>query len=130
MAKKYYKEDDEDIPAIKYADAEPSGYTLIEGAAELLKLTKDTYRQRRSDGLEYVNTCLSIWRTKIMDSTYTEQQVADLEVYLSLMLGQVQCGAWKTGKDVLSGLALSGIFDQDMKDDIGDQLDIYITENY
>ena len=46
------------------------------------------------------------------------------------MSDQIKEGSWLTAQNTISGIALSGIFDQTMKDSITSDIDNYVSANY
>ena len=55
MARKYYQENNEAIPAICFEESKPVGFTLITNQAQLHDLIKGQYIQRAEDGADYYN---------------------------------------------------------------------------
>ena len=55
MARKFYIEDNEVLPAIKFAENQPTGFTLITNESLIHDLMKTQYVSRSEDGLNYYN---------------------------------------------------------------------------
>lgn len=56
MSRKFYKEENEIIPAIKYSDVQPSGYIEVIEENELNQLYVERLRGMRIFGLEYIES--------------------------------------------------------------------------
>ena len=55
MSRSFYIEDNEPIPAIKYAESQPVGFSLITNESDLRALYIKQYKTRESDGTNYFN---------------------------------------------------------------------------
>lgn len=130
MAKKFYIEDGQEIPAIKYADSKPDGYSLITDENLIHELTKNKYNLREEDGREYYNNFRSDRYIDILNGVYTESQVFDLENHLKNLGIEIVSGNWLTAQNTLNNLNLSGIFDQTMKNELTNFIQDYINTNY
>ena len=130
MPRKFYREDNVTIPAIAYELNQPVGFTEITDANELKVLYIEKYRQREYDGKTYFEDFRACLMLDILNGIYTEQQAFDLENHLYDLTCELYLGNWLTAQNINQNLALSGIYDQVMKDEIQLKIDNYVTENY
>lgn len=130
MARKFYKEDNELIPAIVYELSQPIDYTEITDSEELKLLYIGLYQQRQQDGISYFEGFRSSIMMDVIAGTYTEIEVFNLEIHIKYLQDEVILGNWLTAQNVNSNMALSGIYDQTMKDEIQIYIDDYVENNY
>ena len=130
MARKFYKEDNSLIPAIVYELTQPLGYTQITNSEELKRLYIGLYNQRAQDGVDYFDNFRASVMMDIIAGTYTEIEVFNLETHIKYLQDEVILGNWLTAQNTNSNLALSGIYDQAMKDEIQTYIDDYVLNNY
>lgn len=130
MARKYYIEDGVAIPAIKFENSQPAGFTEVTDADQLLDLTQKTYKQRERDGRNYYNQFRSGIYLDIVNGSITDQQAFDLESHMKEVSANLQNGNWVTAQSLCSALSLSGIFDQPLKDSLLSDFSDYIAANY
>ena len=130
MARKFYKEDGEVIPAIQFVETQPAGYTEITDAAEIKRLYLVQYSYRMNDGKDYVVSFTTDRYIDILNGTYTEVEVFALEDHIKDLYSDLNNGWWLSAQNTNSGLSLSGIYDQTMKDEIQGIIDTYVTNNY
>ena len=130
MARKFYIEDNEVLPAIKFAENQPTGFTLITNESLIHNLMKTQYVSRSEDGLNYYNSFRTDRYIDIINGVYTDNEVFELENHLKDLGIEIVSGNWLTAKNTLSGLSISGIFTQIMKDEITVFVDAYILDNY
>ncbi len=130
MAKQYYIEDDQDIPAIQYSETAPEGFTLITDTDLILKLTKTRYVKYEVDGKDFYNEFRSRLYIEIVAGNITPTEAFQAESYLKDLKDNLTSGNWLTAQYVCTNLALSGIFTQDLKDEILAGIATYITANY
>ena len=130
MAKKYYKEDDVDGFAIEFASSQPIGFTEIIDLSEIKKLHIERYDKCRKDGIEFCDNFRAGLYMSILDSTITTTEAFLAEAHLKGLREELEKGDWLTAQNTISTLALSGIYDQALKDDISAGIDAYVTENY
>lgn len=130
MARKFYKEDNELIPAIVYELSQPIDYTEITDSEELKLLYIGLYQQRQQDGISYFEGFRSSIMMDVIAGTYTEIEVFNLEIHIKYLQDEVILGNWLTAQNVNSNMALSGIYDQAMKDEIQIYIDDYVENNY
>jgi len=130
MAKKYYIEDGESIPAIIFEETAPAGFSLITDAAQLVELHAQRYEKNRQDGVNYYNHFQAGLYIDIVNEVYTVIEVVTLEAYLKAVADEIKSGSWLTAQNTITGLALSGIFTQSMKDEITNDINTYVSDNY
>ena len=130
MARSFYKEDGEAIPAIQFVETQPVGYTLITDTTELRRCYVNQYRQRELDGRDWFEEFRADLMMDIISAVYTPTEVFLLEQYLKALTENVIAGSWLTAQSISTNLVLSGIYDQVMKDEIQNRIDIYVTNNY
>lgn len=130
MARKYYIEEGEAIPAIIFEETAPAGFTLITDSAQLVELHAQRYEQNRTDGVDYYNHFQAGLYLDIVGAVYTVVEVVTLEAYLKGLADEIKSGSWLTAQNTITGLALSGIFTQSMKDEITNDINTYVTDNY
>lgn len=130
MARKFYTEDGQDIPAIKYVESQPVGYTLVTDLETLKKLYMRQYSEREIDGRNYFEEFRTDLMMDIINGTHNETEVFLLEQHLHGLMVQILEGSWLTAQNTNTNLTLSGIYDQTMKDEIQAYIDLYITNNY
>lgn len=130
MARSFYKEDNQAIPAIVYELTQPSGYTQITDSEELKRLYIGLYNQRHQDGISYFDDFRANIMMDIIAGTYTALDAFNLENHIKYLQDEIILGNWLTAQNINSNLALSGIYDQTMKDEIQTYIDVYVTNNY
>lgn len=130
MSKKYYIEDNQDIPAIVFADVQPVGYSLVTNYEERKRLHTNRYKMNEADGIEYFHQFQAKMYINIVDGVYTSTEVIALQNYLKTISDEIREGSWLTAQATLPSVPLSGIFDQVMKDGIQIDIDNYVAENY
>lgn len=130
MARKYYQEDNETIPAICFEETQPIGFTLITDENQIHDLIKRQYIIRADDGANYYNNFRTEKYMDILNDVYTDVEVFELEQHLNNVGLQIGTGNWLTAQNENSNLSLSGIYNQEMKDYIQTSIDNYIVNNY
>lgn len=130
MAKNYYIEDNEVVPAVIYAETQPIGYTLITDSVKLLELTMADYTIRQEDGIVFYNTFRSKLLLKIKAGEIQPIEAFTVEAYLKDLKDNLITGNWMTAQNICTNLALSGIFDQVLKDEILTGITNYVNANY
>ena len=130
MARSFYKEDNQAIPAIVYELTQPSGYTQITDSEELKRLYIGLYNQRQQDGVNYFDDFRANIMMDIIAGAYTALDAFNLESHIKYLQDEVILGNWLTAQNTNSNLALSGIYDQAMKDEIQLDIDDYVLNNY
>lgn len=127
---KFYKEDNESPAAIQYATTAPAGFSEIADAAELKACFLNLFKEYAEDGLATYNDIRVDIYIDLHNATITQAQAFAVESHLKDLASQLRVGNWLTAQDTNSSLALSGIYDQAMKDSIQTTLDDYVTANY
>jgi hypothetical protein len=130
MARKFYKENNEAIPAIKFDNSLPTGFTEITDETEIKRLYKIQYGYRISDGKSFVLDFTTDKYVDVLNGTYTEAEVFALENHIKDLYDQLNNGWWLTAQNTNSVLILDGIYNQAMKDSIQGIIDEYVTNNY
>ena len=130
MARKFYKENNEAIPTIKFENSLPTGFTEITDETEIKRLYKIQYGYRISDGKNFVLDFTSDRYIDLLNGTYTEAEVFALENHIKDLYDQLNNGWWLTAQNTNSVLILDGIYNQAMKDSIQTVIDEYVTNNY
>ena len=130
MARSFYKEDNQTIPAIVYELTQPSGYTQITDNEELKRLYIGLYNQRGQDGVDYFDDFRANIMMNIIAGTYTSLDAFNLENHIKYLQDEIILGNWLTAQNINANLALSGIYDQAMKDEIQTYISDYVLNNY
>ena len=130
MPRKFYKEDNEIIPAIVYELTTPSGFTEITDNEELKRLYIGLYKQREIDGSSYFEDFRADLIMGIIAGTHTDLEVFSLETHVKYLQDEIILGNWLTAQNINTNLSLSGIYNQVMKDEIQNYIDTYISNNY
>lgn len=130
MSKKFYKEDNEAIPAILYEDSQPLGFTEITDPLELKDLYIKKYKQQKKDGEDYYLSFQASLYLDVINGVYTDIEVFTFESYTKELSNDIRLGQWLTAQDTCTNLAVSGIFTQSKKDEIQLDIDNYVTNNY
>ena len=128
--RKFYKEDNEPIPAIKFELSQPVGFTEITDQAEIKELYLRQYQYRILDGQEYVQDFTANTYIKVINGIYTDQEAFQLEGHIKELYQELNNGCWLTAQNTNTNLELLGIYDQILKDEIQEKLDLYVSENY
>ncbi len=128
--KKFYIEDSEEGNSVVFSDAQPVGFTEIADPTVLKPLIIGKYKEREVDGSEYFEGFRADIMLLVMQGTESSSDVVTLEQHLKPVTDELIIGNWITAGSINSGIALSGLYTQDMKDDIQSYIDNYITENY
>ena len=128
--RKFYKEDNEPIPAIKFELSQPVGFTEITNQAEIKELYLRQYQYRILDGQEYVQDFTANTYIKVINGIYTDQEAFQLEGHIKELYQELNNGCWLTAQNTNTNLELLGIYDQILKDEIQEKLDLYVSENY
>ncbi len=130
MARKFYKEDNEALPAIQFVLTKPDGYTEITDPEEIKRLYKIQYGYRISDGQQYVINFTTDRYIDVVNGVYTQAEVFALETHVKDLYGELNNGLWLTAQNTNSELTLSGVYTQQMKDEIQGVIDTYVAANY
>jgi len=130
MPRKFYKEDNEAIPAIKFELSQPVGFTEITSQAEIKELYLRQYQYRILDGQEYVQDFTADTYIKVINGIYTDVEAFQLEAHIKDLYQELNNGWWLTAQNTNTNLALLGIYNQILKDEIQAKFDLYVSENY
>lgn len=130
MARKFYKEDNQAIPAIVFENEQPLGFTLITDSTEIKALYLTQYQLRIDDGQSWVLDFTADRYIDVLNEVYTAEQVFALENHIKNLYDELNNGWWLSAQNTNQNLTLSGIYDQTMKDEIQAILDTYVTDNY
>jgi hypothetical protein len=130
MARKFYKEDNQQLPAIEFVETQPVGFTEITNADEIKRLYILQYSERKADGQQFVVDFTADLYIDVLGGTYTEAEVFALEEHIGSIYADLNNGWWLTAQNANQNLSLAGIYTQVMKDDIQDTIDDYVTNNY
>lgn len=130
MAKKYYIEDNQAIPAIQYCEGQPEGYTEITDPIQLLDLTKKDYLTKEKDGHDFYNDFRSRLLLEIKAGNITASEAFTVETYLSDIKDNLITGNWLTAQYLTSIKPTSGIFDDTLKSEILTGITAYVNTNY
>jgi hypothetical protein len=130
MARKFYKENGQQIPAICFELTQPAGFTEITDTEEIKRLYVIEYNKRKADGIQFVIDFTADLYIDVLSATYTESEVFALETHIGEIYADLNNGWWLTAQNANQNLTLSGIYDQTMKDEIQTILDDYVNNNY
>ena len=130
MPRKFYKKNNEAIPAIKFQLSQPVGFTEITDQEEIKELYLRQYQYRILDGQEYVQDFTANTYIKVINGIYTDQEAFQLESHIKDLYQELNNGWWLTAQNTNTNLELLGIYDQILKDEIQEKLDLYVSENY
>jgi len=130
MARKFYKENGESIPAIAFENAAPVGFTEITDPAEIKRLYVIEYNKRKTDGQQFVVDFTADLYIEVLNATYTEAEVFALESHIGNIYADLNNGWWLTAQNANASLSLVGIYTQAMKDNIQSIIDDYVINNY
>ena len=130
MARKFYKENNESIPAIVFENNAPEGFTEITDENELHELYLDKYAERQNDGMQYCNEFRATLYMEMLKGTNTESETFLLENHLANLKDELISGNWLTAQNTLENLPLLGIYDATMQNEIKSHVDQYVIDNY
>lgn len=130
MAKKWYIEDDEQLPAIVHSETQPEGYSLLTNEATILSQIEKAYKVRELDGSSFYNSFRSRLMREIELGNITPTDAFLVESHLKELKDNLITGNWLTAQSINASLPLSGIYDQDLKDEIQEGIDLYVANNY
>lgn len=130
MSRKFYIEENENIPAIAFEVTAPTGFIEITDQVKLIELYKQKYNERMVDGNDYYNEFRTGLYLDIMSGTITSTDAFLLEQHVKSLADNLMTGNWLTAQNTNTNLALSGIYNQDMKDQLQSDIDNYILNNY
>jgi hypothetical protein len=130
MSRKFFKEDIEILPAVVFELSAPVGFTEITDPAEIKQLYLLKYQSRINDGKYFVLDFTADMYINVLNGIYTEAEVFQLENHIKDIYDQLNNGFWLTAQNTNQNLSLSGIYTDQMKNDIQTVLNVYVSENY
>lgn len=130
MSRKFFKEDIEILPAVVFELTAPVGFTEITDPAEIKQLYLLKYQSRINDGKYFVLDFTADMYINVLNAIYTEAEVFQLENHIKDIYDQLNNGFWLTAQNTNQNLSLSGIYTDQMKNDIQTVLNTYVSENY
>lgn len=130
MSRKFFKEDIEVLPAVVFELSAPVGFTEITDPAEIKQLYLLKYQSRINDGKYFVLDFTADMYINVLNGIYTEAEVFQLENHIKDIYDQLNNGFWLTAQNTNQNLSLSGIYTDQMKNDIQTVLNVYVSENY
>lgn len=130
MARKYYIEQNENIPAIVYEENAPDGFIELTDNDMLSIEIKKTYELRRKDGISYCDN----YRANLM-MLYSSGQLSESEaLHICSKIAQTQNelrnGDWIEARESCENIVLDLIFTMSMKQDMLDYINSYILGMY
>jgi len=130
MSRKFYKENIAVLPSIVFALEQPEGFQEITDTQEIKRLYILQYSYRIEDGQEYVQDFTAETYIKVLNGIYSDQEAFQLEAHIKELYQELNNGCWLTAQNTNASLELLGIYDQILKDEIQEKLDLYVSENY
>ena len=130
MSRKFYKENNEPIPAIKFELSASVGFTEITDPAEIKEQYLIQYQERILNGKDFVLHFTADMYINVLNNVYTPPEVFELENHLKDLYSELNNGFWLTAQNTNSALPLLGIYTDVMKAEIQTILDTYVSENY
>jgi hypothetical protein len=128
--RKFYKENNEVRPAVKFAESLPVGFTEITDIEEVKTLYILQYTYRINDGQNFVLDYTANMYINVVNGVYSDIEVFELESHIKDIYDQLNNGFWLTAQNTNQNLSLIGIYTDVMKADIQNILDTYVSENY
>ena len=99
MARKFYKEDNQAIPAILFENEQPLGFTLITDSAEIKELYLTQYLLRIEDGKSFVLNFTADMYINVINSVYTSTEVFALENHIKNLYDELNNGWWLSAQN-------------------------------
>jgi len=130
MPRKFYKENDEQIPAIVFELDAPVGFTEITEQEEIKTLYILQYQYRIEDGKSYVLDFTTDVYINVLNGVYSDIEAFELEAHIKELYNELNNGLWLTAKNTNTNLEVLGVYTQELKDQIQAILDSYVFENY
>lgn len=112
------------------SEAIPQGFEILTDEDKINEQYCKLYRKREDDGIDYYAQFRVSLVRSIEDATYTAAEVFTLEAHIKDLADMFRTGNWLTAQSHNSSLALSGIYDQAMKDQLQADIDAYVSANY
>lgn len=130
MARKFYKEINQAFPSIAFEVTAPEGFEAITDIEERKRLHTKRYKDLENDGVAYFHAFQAGLYIEILDGVRAALDVLALQSHLKIISEEIKEGSWLTAQLTLPSIALSGIFDQEMKDGLQSDITAYVSENY
>ena len=130
MPRKFYKENDEQIPAIVFELDAPVGFTEITEQEEIKTLHILQYQYRIEDGKSQVLDFTTDVYINVLNGVYSDIEAFELEAHIKELYNKLTNGLWITAKNTNTNLEVLGVYTQEIKDQIQAILDSYDSENY
>lgn len=132
MAKKFYKENIQSIPAILYVEegSEPTGWLEITDPDEIKRETKKLYIQRSNDGKALYESIRADLAGMYNSGDLTIADAHSIEIKLINAKSFLITGDWATAQYEMSLITVGGAYTQELNDDITGQINNYIILNY
>ncbi len=132
MAKKFYEESNEAIPAIQFIEegSEPAGWVEVTNADRINTLTKKLYLQRELDGRALYENIRAQLAEDFNSGLLTLADAHFIETKLVNAKSFLLTGDWATAQYELSLLVIEGAYTQELHDDINLNITNYMTLNY
>ena len=131
MPRIYYKEDNGDggLDFCNPGEQLP-GFSPVSDLDTLRMLHAKRYDGNREDGVDYYNQLQAELYLLIVTGVYSVIQVVTLESHLKALADEIKGGSWLTAQNTISNMAISGIFDQEFKNKVTNDINNYVNENY
>jgi len=132
MAKKFYEESNEAIPAIQFIEegSEPAGWVEVTNADRINTLTKKLYLQRELDGRNLYENIRAKLAKDFNSGSLTLAEAHFIETKLVNAKSFLLTGDWATAQHELSLLVVEGAYTQELHDDINLNISNYMALNY
>lgn len=132
MAKKFYEENNEPIPAVRFLEegSQPVGWVEVTSADRINTLTKKLYLQREQDGRALYDDIRAQLAKDFNSGELTLSDAHFIETKLVNAKSFLLTGDWATAEYELSLLVIEGAYTQELHDDINLNISNYMTLNY
>ena len=130
MPRKFFKENDIDIPAIAFELDAPVGFTEITEQEEIKTLYILQYQYRIQDGQKFVLDFTADVYIDVLNGVYSDIEAFQLEAHIKELYNELNNGLWLTAKNTNTNLEVLGVYTQELKDEIQAILDAYVFSNY
>ena len=99
MSRKFYKENNEAIPAIKFELSTPAGFTEITDSGEIKQLYLLQYQTRINDGKYFVLDFTADMYISVLNGIYTPSEVFELESHIKELYSELNNGFCLTAQN-------------------------------
>jgi len=132
MAKKFYEENNEAIPAVQFIEEgqQPAGWVEVTNADRINTLTKKLYLQRELDGRNLYENIRAQLAEDFNSGSLTLADAHFIETKLINAKSFLLTGDWATAQFELSLLVIEGAYTQELHDDINLNITNYMNLNY